>query len=421
MLSLRKMDPVRIQADTMGFADRFVAAMSDAYDEIDRNAPSAAARDVAHRLKTDMAIGAIGNAVNPRPIAGMMDMVAMVTLLRRIADDPWTARTLGPNTRPLVDRLVQLEGDAHALAARYLTDQQLAEIRQAVDQWRAAHPDERYVSHLHLADLPAANLPPEVAARDPGSVFGLMFVDLTAGLDPAVREVVLLRQASERMFYYLQRLPMLIQLQTEGSLRGALAAPQFTRAADNVAAIAASTTRFAEINARFTDAVARFPEQLSAERQATLGQLAAAVAAEREAAIRQITEAVATQQQDAIAQAATRLAAERDVAIRQAAAAFRQEQRGFVQDSEAATTRSLDRLTWRLASLITFLMVLYILTSLAMTRFRRPRRTPLSCRAATRTRGPARPESWDREGKDSHAGSTNGSEAGAVSDAATGR
>src|SRR5206468_4006326 len=180
VLSLRKMDPVRIQVDTMGFADRFVTAMSDAYDEIERDAPSAAARDATHRLKTDMAIGAIGNAVNPRPIAGMMDMVAMVTLLRRIADDPWTARTMGPNTRPLVDRLVQLEGDAHALAVRYLTDQQLTEIGQAVDQWRAAHPEERYVSHLHQADLTAANLPPALASRDPGSVFGLTFVDLTA-------------------------------------------------------------------------------------------------------------------------------------------------------------------------------------------------------------------------------------------------
>ena len=42
--SLKKMDPVRIQADTMGFADRFVTAMTGVYDGLERRATTPAAR-----------------------------------------------------------------------------------------------------------------------------------------------------------------------------------------------------------------------------------------------------------------------------------------------------------------------------------------------------------------------------------------
>src|SRR5947209_15118673 len=68
--SLRAMDPARIQADTMGFADRFVTAMGSIYDDVEKRASNPAARDAAHQLKTELAVGAIGSAVNPRPIAG---------------------------------------------------------------------------------------------------------------------------------------------------------------------------------------------------------------------------------------------------------------------------------------------------------------------------------------------------------------
>src|SRR6478609_5394810 len=72
--SLRKMDPAHIQEDTMGFADRFVTTMASVYDEIERDAGNVRGKDAAHQLKTDLALGAVSAAVNPRPIAGMIDM-----------------------------------------------------------------------------------------------------------------------------------------------------------------------------------------------------------------------------------------------------------------------------------------------------------------------------------------------------------
>src|SRR5437773_1366042 len=62
--SLKEMDPVRIQGDMLGFADRFVASMVDVYGELERRTSEKMTQDIAHKLKTDMALGAISNAVN---------------------------------------------------------------------------------------------------------------------------------------------------------------------------------------------------------------------------------------------------------------------------------------------------------------------------------------------------------------------
>ena len=316
--SLKRMDAARIQSDTTGFADRFVTTMTGVYDELERQAPTSAAKDAAHQLKTDLALGAISNAVNPRPVAGLMDMVVFVTLLRQIADDSWTAQTFGSATATLTETLRSQEADIRTVARRYLTDAQLDELSELSDQWHRVHLGERAVSHVHLADLPEANKSPRERRKGASSVFGLLFFDPTANLDPAVREIQLSRAASERMFFYLQRMPLLLQLQAESFYRRLLDAPEARRALSDVSAVATSTTRFADASARFADSVEKFPQQFSDEREQALGQLASETTRQREAMIEQMR------------------------------AALRQEQQNFVSNLEAATNRSTNRLLQRL-------------------------------------------------------------------------
>jgi hypothetical protein len=358
--SLKTMDPARIQADTMGFADRFVATMTDVCDELERRAPTPAAKDAAHQLKTDLALGVISDAVSPRPIAGLIDMVVLVTLLRQIAEDPWADRMFGTDASRLVETLQRQETDIRSLASQYLTDPQLAELSQLADRWYRAHPDERSVSHVHLADLPEANRPPEEAGKLPSSVFGLLFFDPTADLDPTVREIELSRATSERMFFYLQRLPLLLQLQVESFYRQVLDVPQLERVLDDVSAVAGSATRFAEASREFTDIVGCFPQQLSEERQQAVLQIASEWTQQRDAAIRQLAEAVAVQREAAITEATTRIAFQREEAIRQMASALRQEQQAFVANLEAATDRSINHLLKGLAALGLVLVVVVV-------------------------------------------------------------
>jgi len=332
--SLREMDPVRIQEDTMGFADRFVTAMVDAYDQLERRTPNKQAKDIAHKLKTDMALGGISNAVNAHPITGLMDMLVMVQLQRQIAAGAWMKKTFGAEAGPLIDALKQQEADLHSLATRYLTDRQLAELRQVTEGWYRAHPDLRYVSHVHLAGLPVPNAPPARPEEAPGSVFALLFKP-SPKLDPAVHEIELSRATSERMFFYLQRLPMLLQLQADDLYREVAAGSQFRRVFDDVSAVSASTTRFAEVSSRFTDIAGRYPQQLAEQRQLALQQFSSDL----------------TQQ--------------RDAAIREMASSLRQEQRAFVSNFEGAADRWADHLVRRLAIVALTLLALSAITAFA--------------------------------------------------------
>lgn len=369
--SLARMDPARIQADTMGFADRFVTAMTGVYDEVERRAPTRAGADAAHQLKTDLALGAISDAVNPRPIAGLMDLVVFVRLLREIAQDPTSFAVFGADNSRLINSLNRQEADVRLMASKYLTDPQLAELSQLADEWHRAHPNDRSVSHVHLADLPEANRTPEPGGKLPSSVFGLLFFDPTANLDPAVREIELSRATSERMFFYFQRLPLLLQLQAEAFYRQIFETPQFNAAAENASAIAASTTRFADTSSRFTEVVARFPKELSEERQDAVRQIAGEVTQQRDAAIRQLSNAASAQREAAISQASVQIAAQREQAIQQIASALHQEQEVWVSNMEEATNRSINRLISRLAALMLGAFVLVLAAAFAYRRLKR--------------------------------------------------
>lgn len=388
--SLKRMDPVRIQADTMGFADRFVNAMTGICDQLEHRAITPAAKDNAHQLKTDLALGAISDAVNPRPVAGLMDLVVLVRVLRQIAEDSKTTAMFGPDAADLVESLKRQESDLHSLARQYLTDGQLGELDQLADEWHRIHPNERSASHTHLADLPEANRPPAPTGKTPTSVFGLLFFDPTADLDPAVREIELSRATSERMFFYVQRLPLLLQLQAEGFYRQVLEVPEFTHALENVSTVADSTTRFADVSSRFTELVTALPKTLAEERQQTIKQVGAEITQQREASIRQLTEAVATQREAAIhelaaavtsqrdaalTQATTGIATQRDLALQQLTLTLQTQQQAFVNNLEDATNRSLDRFVTRLA-LLAFAVLLLILAGSVLLRRSAARSAP---------------------------------------------
>ena len=368
--SLKAMDAARIQADTTGFADRFITSMTGVYDELEQRASTPAARDAAHQLKTELAVGSVGNAVNPRPIVGLMDMVVLVRLLRQIAEDPGTAQTFGADATRLVQALKQKEADLRTVASRYLTDPQLAEVDQLTDHWYQTHPGERSVSHVHLADMPEPNAPKKPGQKPSFAIMALLFGDPTANLDPAVREIALSRATSERMFFYLQRLPLLLFLQAEGFYQNLLDASQFERVLGNLSAVSASTTRFADAGSRFTETVARYPQQLSDERRQAILQFSSELSRQREAFVSQLAKAVAAQRDAAITQATTRIASEREEAIRQAASALHQEQRTLVASLEAAAARSTDHFLKWFAVLIFGSLLMFLLASTTARRFR---------------------------------------------------
>src|SRR5438045_2703013 len=76
----RQTDPEKIQAVIISFADRYLAAMAEAYDRAQQHAVTPQAQLSILRCKISSCNAAIGNAANPSPLLGLMDMAVLVTL-----------------------------------------------------------------------------------------------------------------------------------------------------------------------------------------------------------------------------------------------------------------------------------------------------------------------------------------------------
>jgi hypothetical protein len=249
-------DPTAVQAANMNFADRYLTAMEEEYDRARRAAKTPEAALMAQRLKILAGNGAMGNAVDPNPVVGLMDMAVMVTLTYQIAQDQWVVEMYGKETADAMVAALKLQqDDVWQVAGRYLTAEQVKQLHQLAAHWRAQHPDQRYVAGARLADFSqSAHNGGETPGEIVGSALNLVKIDPFHGLDPAVKEVAESRILAERMFYYLRHTPILMTWQTDSLFDQMLAQPQVTQLFQNTTTVAGSTTRFSDATSRFSDA-----------------------------------------------------------------------------------------------------------------------------------------------------------------------
>jgi hypothetical protein len=328
-----------VQLALMTYTDRFIPALAEACDYIEVNAKTPETRATAQSRKVGASLAALKNAVNPQPYAGLLDMVVMVTLLSDVTSTPYAKEIYGPYGQRLRAVLAAQKEDIWALAARFVTDAQLQELLQSIRAWRDAHLDLRYVSFVQVTELPQSRQLQEAdnAKKKPNSVFSLLFLDPLSNLDPAVREVERARQLAERMFFYGQRMSIIIGWQTQLLYTQMLSAPEMQSAVTSVATVAGSTTRFSDTSNRVADTAEAFRTDLPQLRDQTIEQLEQAVDRQRDAAIRQAT---------------TQISNERDAAIRQLSAAVHLEQRDLKNNLDAVLTAAVDRLYFRTGILL---------------------------------------------------------------------
>ena len=283
------LDPAAIQAANMSFADRYFAAMADVCDRARADAKNPQAAIMAQRMKILAGTDAMGNAVNPNPIAGLMDMAVMVTLTHEIAQDDWVRETFGkPTADAIVATLKLQEADIWSVAAPYVTAEQVKELRELAVRWRAEHPNQRYVAGARLTDFNEKKRSDNAAGEIVGSALNLVKLDPFGGLDPAVKEVAESRVLAERLFFYLRHMPMLMSWQSDLLFDQMLAQPQMTQLFANTTAVAGSTTRFSEATSQFSGAssniaesVEKFRIQLPDQQAKLVAELGATITAQQ--------------------------------------------------------------------------------------------------------------------------------------------
>jgi len=204
---------------TKSFADRYVLLLSNACDEIRKDASSDRQRRDAHRLKLTGATAAFDAATGPDPVKQLVDLAVGVRLQKIV----WVVEGQGErlfgreSTRRLSEALETADRELWSLCTRAMKPEQIGSLQETIRQWRRANPGLQWISDVRF-DI--------VAGHDAGK-----FIDGIAGaLSPASGSVTdsigQARLLGQRAFYYLKRLPRLLDWQTEEALENALSTPE---------------------------------------------------------------------------------------------------------------------------------------------------------------------------------------------------
>ena len=269
-------DPAELQAALQRFADEFLTRTTAALAEYARRVGTPEARTEALARKLPVASAAVGIASGPNPMANLLDMVTLAKVTRLATAELALSRGDPDALQPWCEVSRSLETNAWSLAANVLTPAQQEELSSTIQRWWDAHADARsafFARPQELSCLIVATGSAESARRPSGSVFSLVGLDPTAGLDPAVREVTRTRLFAERTLFTAQRMPFLLRWQVE------LLGDQLLRHADvataltNATRLADSADRLSRAAESVSQTAAELPDRVVVERKAILAAL----------------------------------------------------------------------------------------------------------------------------------------------------
>jgi hypothetical protein len=268
-------DPATLQADLQRYADEFTGRCVAALDEYARVVDTPEARDQALQWKVSVSSAAVSIASGPNPTANLLDFLSLATILRTVLEEHWTQSAEGKRFQPWLETSRSLETEAWRLAAGIFTPGQQQELRDSIRQWWDANSGAR--STFFARPQAFASLIRQTGQKtdQPGSVFGLVGLDPTSGLDPAVREVTRTRLFAERAMYAAERMPFLVRWQIELLTAQFLQNPDVSAVLTNAARLTESADRMSRAAESASQTAALLPDRLSTERKAILEALEA--------------------------------------------------------------------------------------------------------------------------------------------------
>ena len=266
----------QLQQKCQRFADSYAGQVLETVGSMKKQAsdPHAYNRLLAWQMSQLNAAYTI--ATGPSPILCQLDFVVLATLSRMVVEDSPNAFKDGSES-PALAMYRELEQEAWANAAATLTPAQLEELLGLIAKWRAKNPQVVLVGFVHFTEFAQSAGVSAEALRKPGSPFGLIGLDPLADLDPAVRQIEQSRLLAERAIFYMQRVPYLMDLQTERIVSQAMLSPQVERANANLERASLAMADYARIGDGLPDAFAREREvmirQISGEMLAQQAEL----------------------------------------------------------------------------------------------------------------------------------------------------
>jgi hypothetical protein len=173
---------------------------------------------------------------------------------------------LGERGKELLEVHQRYEKAIWALVERMLKPEPLEQLRDIIEQWQQTHPEKRYGAFVGLSEYGKARYQsPERVRTRSGSLFAVFYLDPTAGIDPAARQLEQTRYFAERSLFYAQRLPGIIRMQIELLISEFGAAPETQKLLNNV-------KEFREATQAFNSILEHLPQRLGNEQRQIIDQ-----------------------------------------------------------------------------------------------------------------------------------------------------
>jgi hypothetical protein len=253
-----------LQIEVMRFADNYAAVVAHAADDLNEMSTDPEKRRITAKWKLDQATVAFINASGPNPIINALDMVVLATASRIVVEGG-----LVGSAEPVLaflDTHRKLETNAWALVSNVLSPEQRGELRELILEWRRNNPRQRDVTGLRFREfLSALGKTPQRESSTPSSLFGLLFLDPMASMDPATAAIEETRNTAERAMYYTQRLPTLLTWQMQLLTYELVLQPEAKQ-------LLSDTDRFAKSAEIFARTAEQMPKVINEQREAAIKQ-----------------------------------------------------------------------------------------------------------------------------------------------------
>jgi hypothetical protein len=265
-----------LQLKVMRFADEYAGGISEPIIVFQMATTNPDERLVAQNWRLSQSVSAYTIATGPNPVTNALDMVVLATLSRMVMDDLWIQEKYGERAVPIRDAHRHLEPGAWALVNDVLTETQVQQLHQVIEEWRQKNPRVRAVANVHFRDFArAVGRPRPGEAQSSGSLFALFGLDPLSNLDPAVQEITQTRYLAERTIYYLQRAPKLLDMQVERLTYQFAAMPETRTAMQDMTRVSLAAAAVGNVAVELPDVVAR-------EREAVISQFMREMAAQEQ-------------------------------------------------------------------------------------------------------------------------------------------
>ena len=255
-----------LQAEVLRFADTYVAMVAEACDDASAKSTNTEARVAALRWKLDQGTAAFNDATGDNPSVDALDLLVLVTMARNVVED-FGVKTYGDAALPLLDTQRNLESNAWIMARGILQPSQEKELKDLIQEWRRKNPNQRDIGPIRFREFVSTlGRTPKQSTISPTSIFSLLYIDPLAGLDPTTAAIEGIRELGERAMYYSQRMPMLLNWQTQLLVLQLAEQPAPQQLLNDANQLASASAVFAQTSQQL-------PQLINDQRQAAIQQI----------------------------------------------------------------------------------------------------------------------------------------------------